>query len=393
MTLGNHGPTGSGEKEKEGRSAQDDLRLKLNGNRVCYIWYIVEQELSFFDCITPHISFTEMRSPMPCADSEFFCETEEEWLVEKSARLKMVTEKDQIQAPSLASLYWLFTRDDFLHMNVFITPLQLRLLQCALQTQVLQNSQIARFINVEESFHGTSLGISTNSQLSTCAQIRLEEIQGLLVRWFVLSKRVLGSKESSEISLACYLMHHLISMELHICFEDVQCLAGKDGLEVGRTLVPQFCRWAKSPASMRAIAHAGQVINLLQSSVLGETSNQLRPLWWPVALTRATLVMWSYSISCCITARHESASYENLSLLVPLNDRNEESGPYGRVLQRGEGQPCLINDAGRLIPLTNVHDMIHISLKILEDVKSESTPLCESILRFIQEIQRCGVPY
>lgn len=393
MMLENHGSTGSDEKEEEGRSFQDDLTLELNNNRVCHVWYIVEQELSFFDCITSHISFTEMRGPMPCPDSEFYCETEEEWLVAKSARLRMDAETKPIRAPSLASLYWLFTRDDFLHMNVVITPLQLRLLQCALQTQVLQNSQTARFINVEEAFPEIPLNTSTNSQLSTCAQIRLEEIQGLLVRWFILSKRVMGSKDSSEMSLACYLMHHLISMELHICFEDVQCLAGKDGLEVGRTLVPQFCRWAKSPASMRAIAHAGQVVSLLQSSVLGENSNQVRPLWWPVALTRATLVMWSYSISCRITARHEPSTYENLSLLIPLNDKNEDSGPYGKVIQFGEGQPCLINDGGKLVPLSIVHDMIDVSLKILEDVKSESTPLCESILRFIQEIQRCGVPY
>ncbi|KIV91966.1 hypothetical protein PV10_06451 [Exophiala mesophila] len=371
-------------------------RRQVPTQLLCYIWYIVEQELSFFDCIISHISYTVMRSPMPCPDDEFFSETEAEWLAARQTRLKHETESNTIRPPSLAALYWLFVRDDFLHLDVEITPLQLRLLQCAIQEQILQHSQSVRFMNVDKAYPNLPSGASTVSRSTACAQLRLEEIHSLLVRWFILSKRIQVSVFSSEISVACHLMHHLISMELYICFEDVQCLAGKDGLEVGQVLVPQFVRWAKSPSCLKAISHAGEVIKILQSSMIGEHNNQLRPLWWPVALTRATLVLWSYGISDHIATRHdvatEGSAVESLRL-ISVNDVNEQSGPYGKVVQIGEGQPCLSNASGLMIPINHVSKMLDVALEILEDAKPESTPLSESILRFIQEIQRCGIPY
>lgn len=338
-----------------------------------------------------------MRSPMPGPEDEYFAQTEAEWHAVRESRKTLAKQRDKLRPPSLAALYWLFTRDDFMHLDVDITPLQLRLLQCAIQTQVLQHSQAARFVNVEDTFPEIPSGTPMCSRWATSAQLRLEEVQNLLLKWYILSKRLLSSFYSSELAVACYLMHHLVSMELHICFDDVQCLAGKDGLEVGQVLLPQFQRWAKSSSSLKAIAHAGQVFKIIQASYPCENHEYMRPLWWPVALTRATLVLWSYAVSNHVTERDQARDGDSAATskahLVALNDMGEDAGPYGKVIQLGEGEPGLVNSAGNLVPVNQISDILDMVLAILEDGKSKSTPLCESIHQFIQDIQRYGTPY
>lgn len=79
--------------------------------------------------------------------------------------------------------------------------------------------------------------------------------------------------------------------------------------------------------------------------------------------------------------------------LISVNDKNEEYGPYGKVVQLGEGIPCLTDSSGALVSLHQISDTLSISLEILEDGKNRSTPLCESVQEFLQDIQRCGIPY
>ena len=282
----------------------------------------------------------------------------------------------------------MFLRDDFLHLDVVITPLQLRLLLCAIQTQVVQHAQTARFVTMEN----VPADLSMPSTSSSFAVLRHEELQNLLVRWYILRKRILGPSNVSEVAVACTLMYHLISMELHICFDDVQLLAGKDGLEGGKLIISPFQRWAKSSSCLKAIAHAGQVIKVLQC----KDYDILRPLWWPVAVYRAALVLWSYAVALSLAAIDDTGKDESPSSgthFMSVNNKAEEVGPYGKVVQLGEGVPCLSASQGALVPLHQISDILSISLEILEDGKDRSTPLCGSVQELLQDIQRCGIPY
>jgi len=240
------------------------------------------------------------------------------------------------------------------------------------------------------------MNTSMASNSTTFAQLRHEEIQNLLVRWYILRKRILGPGNVSEVAVACTLMYHLISMELYICFDDVQLLAGKDGLEGGKVIIPQFQRWAKTSSCLKAIAHAGQVIRVLQESSPCKDHDFLRPLWWPVAVSRAALVLWSYAMVSAVAVGGNAREDEPIlggTQLISVNDKNEEYGPYGKVVQLGEGIPCLTDSSGALVSLHQISDTLSISLEILEDGKNRSTPLCESVQEFLQDIQRCGIPY
>ena len=333
---------------------------------------------------------------MPGPDVEFFADSEIKWKELKQQRESTNKQSNKVQPPSLAALYWLFLRDDFLYLSIDITPLQLRLLQCAVQTQVIQYAQTARFMNVEKLLPGVVLSSNITSHSTTFAQLRHEELQGLLVKWYVLSKRVLTPETSSELAVTCTLMYHLASMELYICFDDVQLLAGKHGFAAGKDILPQFQRWAASPLSMKAIAHAGQVIRTLQKLFASDDPDALLPLWWPVAVSRVALVLWSAAIADAVLEREktaERAGSGNLPRLISINDMSEEAGPYGKVVQHGEGTPCLSSQDGSLVPLSQIGDFLSICLDILERGMLRSTPLRESVYRFLQDIKGCGNPY
>ncbi|KAK5195059.1 hypothetical protein LTR99_002702 [Exophiala xenobiotica] len=364
--------------------------------RLFHVWYILEQEISMLNSIPSHVYFTDMRGTMPGPDEEYFADSEVKWREIKQQREKTTSQSAKVRPPSLAALYWLFLRDDFLHLSIEITPLQLRLLQCAVQTQVTQYAQTARFVNVENLLSGVVLSNAVTSHSTTFAQLRHEELQGLLVRWYLLSKRVLTPNVSSELAIACTLMYHLANMELYICFDDVQLLAGKHGLAAGKDILPQFQRWAKSPASMKALAHAGQVIRTLQKLFAGDDPDALWPLWWPVAVSRVALVLWSFAIVDAVLEREKSAekgTAGDMPRLISINDMSEEAGPYGKVIQHNEGTPCLSNYDSILFPLNQIADVLTISLDILERGMLRSTPLCESVYQFLQDIKRCGNPY
>lgn len=346
--------------------------------------------------IPSHVYFTDMRSTMPGPDVEYFAETEFKWREIRQQRQKTASQSAKAQPPSLAALYWLFLRDDFLHLHVEITPLQLRLLQCAIQTQVIQYAQTARFVNVENIIPGVTLNNATTSHSTTFAQLRHEELQGLLVRWYVLRKRVVTTDNSPELAIACTLMHHLASMELYICFDDVQLLAGKHGLAAGKEILPHFQRWVRSPASMKAIAHAGQVVRTLQKQFLDQSQDFPLPLWWPVAVSRVALVLWGYAVVDAVYKR-EKPEHEDITTerdrFISINNMNEDVGPHGKVIQHGEGTPCLTSSECKLVPLSQIADVVTVSLDILDEGMIQSTPLCESVHQFLQDIRRCGNPY
>ncbi|OQV03645.1 Fungal specific transcription factor domain-containing protein [Cladophialophora immunda] len=351
--------------------------------RMGYVWYIVEQEIGLFHCLSPTIHFSDMRSPIPCADELFFAETEEEWraLVERYGQLQGPGNHSRLHPPSLAAFYCMFLRHDFLELHCHVTALQLRLLLCAIQTQVTQFVQSNRFVSTEPYADEPHL------ESSSFASLRQEELQTMLIKWYILSQRVLGGDGETEMTLACKLIYHLVWLELLICFSDIQLLAGREGPAGAKPLIPQFQRWVRSPASLKALAHVGQVLKVLQCPEY----IVLRPLWWPIALFRVSLIMWAYGIGCKLQPGRTQQAYDldfGAAPRIPLNDPEQDFGPHGRVLRQGEGIPCVLHATGLLTPVTESYDALKLCLDLLEEGRLQSTPICEDVYRFLQAIRQ-----
>ncbi|OAP60537.1 hypothetical protein AYL99_05539 [Fonsecaea erecta] len=352
--------------------------------RMGYVWYIVEQEIGLFHCLSPTIHFSDMRSPIPSADELFFAETEDEWraLVQSYRQLEGPGDQSRLHPPSLAAFYCMFLRHDFLERHCHITALQLRLLLCAIQTQVTQFVQSNRFVVTEQPYTD-----EPHFESSSFASLRQEELQTMLIKWYILRQRVLGGGGETEMTLACKLIYHLVWLELLICFSDIQLLAGREGPPGARPLVPQFQRWVRSSSALKALAHVGQVLKVLQCSdyVI------LRPLWWPIALFRVSLIMWAYSFGCKLQPGRTQQAYDldfGAAPRIPLNDAEQDLGPHGKVLRQGEGVPCVLDTTGLLIPIAESYDALKLCLDLLEEGRLQSTPICEDVYRFLQAIRQ-----
>ncbi|KIW38761.1 uncharacterized protein PV06_09706 [Exophiala oligosperma] len=357
--------------------------------RFCQVWYILEQEISLFYCVTPSIDFTKIRCPMPVADAFFLAETEEEWealVLEASEEGKSST---ILRPLSLATFHVLFLRPDFLQLDISVTPLQLRLLLSAIQARITQYSLTHRWIPVEERFASSSDVYNDGNFLLLRQQ---EEFENMLLKWNTLASRVFEQHPNSDQELPCYLTAQMVWLEICICFDDIQMIAGKEGFETGRLYLPRLRHWVRNSMARKAIAHAGNVLELVMRS----DSHVLRPIWWPLAVCRAALVLWCYSVGLFVdtdTTTGVAPASLARSVLVSLNVPGNLHDPIGRIVQQGEGMPCIQDSRGAFVPLHDIPGILDLCIRLLENPPGYNSPILGSMHQFLQDIKQCGVPY
>lgn len=333
------------------------------------------------------MNFNTLHCPMPTTDTLVLADNQHQWkeLVDRWSQEDVPLTR--LQPPSLSAFYYLFLRNDFLHLDLCITAFQLRLLLCTLQTQVAQFAQSNRFIPEDDRFPG-----GFNQMLSLSSSIlRQEELGGLLAKWHIAQERVFDAHADSQLSLSCRLMYHLVWLELLICYDDVQMVVGREGYLAGKSYLPALQRWSHSPSALKSLAHVGQIFNILSST----RTRALLPIWWPVALSRIALVAWSYTTGVSLEWGHVAGIDESLlhkAPLIALNDLEQGPSMHGRVLQTGEGLPCLRDSCNTLIPVYKTEKVLDACIVLLE-LEERSLPLCEKVKRFLGDVKRAGMPY
>ena len=323
---------------------------------------------------------------MPMADEFFLAQTEAEWralILEWSKEGKSST----ILLPiSLATFHSLFLRPNFLQMDISVTPLQLRLLLSTIQARITQYSLTNRWIPLEEC---SSEFYSGGNFLLLRQQ---EEFENMLLKWNTLAGRIFDQHQKSDLKLSCYLIAQIVWLDVCICFDDIQMIAGKEGFETGRLYLPHLRHWVRTSTARKAIAHAGNILKL----ILCSDYHVLRPIWWPLAVSRAALVLWCYSIGLFVdtgtTAEVDPATLAH-SPLVSLNAPDTAHEPIGRIIQQGEGMPCIQNSKGTFVPLHDISGVLDLCMGLLQNPPGYNSPILESMHQFLQDIKQCGVPY
>ncbi|KIW84768.1 hypothetical protein Z517_00156 [Fonsecaea pedrosoi CBS 271.37] len=380
--------------------------------RLAYVWYVVEQEISLFNGVPTTLSFTEMRCPMPSNEALFAASSGNAWkdlLQLHQSELTTPTSSTvaTLKCPhSLAAFHRRFLSGNIFQFQDAVTPFEVRLLLCSIQTLVSQYSQTKRFVPEEEEFYPETCTMSASTEYG---QLRREELHYLLVKWHLLYRRVMPHVTPIRCGtdLSCILMAHLIAMELYVSFDDVQLFAGKEGFVEGRMLMPSFRRWAKTSGAARALLHAGQIMHTLRVVAEGTA----RPLWWPLAVARAALLLWAYGMAAqadegniddrdC-TSHPSLANSGHLSAkqyqgLDPIDGELEDSALFSGSLigywDKGK-VPCLQVPDGSFTPLLQISETLELSISLLRNGENVSTPLCRSVRTFLQDIQGLGVTY
>jgi hypothetical protein len=376
------------------------------------VWYVVEQEISLFNGVPTTLSFTEMRCPMPSNEAVFAASSGTAWkdLLQVGQPELSMPESSTVAAlkcpHSLAAFHRRFLYGNIFQFQDAVTPFEVRLLLCTIQTLVSQYSQTKRFVPEEEEFSPGTCMISASTEYG---QLRREELHYLLVKWHLLYRRVMPHTTPIRCGtdLSCILMAHLIAMELYVSFDDVQLFAGKEGFVEGRMLMPSFKRWAKTSGAARALLHAGQIMHTLTIVAEGTA----RPLWWPLAVARAALLLWAYGMAAQTDAGNmgdhdytsetslfdsELRSTKQYHGLHPIDGALEDSALFSGSLigfWDKEMAPCLTVPSGGFVPLLQISETLGLSISLLRNGESVSTPLCRSVRTFLQDIQGLGVTY
>lgn len=194
-----------------------------------------------------------------------------------------------LTTPSLTpSLYDLF--QDFLHDNLNrrqtnLEPQQMRLLLHPLQSLLCHLRQMlscfSDVLGARRSAGRTVTKTSTNQ--------RLEEVQGLLQKWYERAMAQHKADPSCALTQCNLVMYHLISLNAVTSFPEVERLARKEGFEAGGPTYWELSLRHKRCIHQReeAIFHCGQVLRLLRGM-----SADRQPSWWGAAVYRVVMVLW-----------------------------------------------------------------------------------------------------
>ncbi|KAI1142604.1 hypothetical protein F5Y05DRAFT_232493 [Hypoxylon sp. FL0543] len=330
-------------------------------NRLVYNFVMVDQELSLFHDTAPMLSTSELCAPLPGPELLWMSANADQWVAAVNSIYGCTANVNPqlLTTPSLTpSLYDLF--QDLLNDNLSrrqgsLTPHQLRLLLHPLQSCLYHITQmLSCFPDVM-----STRRLGNGTAIKNSFESRLNEIQGLLQKWYELTINYYKSNPKCAITKTNLVIYHLISLNAVTNFPEIERLARReefDGSYWELSLRHKRCIYQRE----EAIFHCGQVYRLLRSM-----PRDRRPNWWGAGVYRATLILWTDSVSRLdpnFQKRDESGSPVAIDQVTP------EDPAVIAYLWNGEGVPILTHQRdGTSASLEKPGEVLDYAVKTLED--------------------------
>ncbi|KAG7288519.1 hypothetical protein NEMBOFW57_004872 [Staphylotrichum longicolle] len=262
-------------------------------NRLVYNYVMLDQELSLFHDTAPLFAITELQCPLPGSEVLWVSQSSEQWY---SAMQSLHGSPPNVNpqllstpsaTPSLHELFQDFLHDNLLSRQPNISPQQLRLILHPLQAMVCHLRQmVSCFSDVFGTPRTSTFPVTKASTLH-----RLEEVHGLLQRWYDLTMSYSRSNAGCPVTRCNLVLYHLVSLNAVSNFPEIERLARREGFGGLCWELPlrhEKCIFQRH----KAIFHCSQVFRLLRLM-----PNNRRPAWWSAAMYRATMVLWADSIT------------------------------------------------------------------------------------------------
>ncbi|RYP17373.1 hypothetical protein DL765_004573 [Monosporascus sp. GIB2] len=323
-------------------------------NRLVYNWVMVDQELSLFHDTAPMLSVNELLAPLPGPESLWTLTTSETWLAAVQSMYGFTANiNPQLLSltPSLHDLFQDFLHDNLLGRQGSLAPQHLRLLLHPLQALLCHLRQMLSCFS--DVLHTRSATAGTPTKESTT--LRLNEVRALLQKWYQLSIAC----PSCDVNTTNLVLYHLISLNAVTNFPEIERLARREGFDGSH--------WELSLRHKRCIHnreesvfHCGQVFRLLRSM-----PSDRRPSWWSAALYRATLILFTDSIS-----RRDPTFQkpENTGNPVAVDQLMPEDPVLMAYTWKSEGFPVLKrSDGSATVSLEAPGELLGYAIKTLEE--------------------------
>jgi len=321
---------------------------------------MVDQDMSLFHDTAPLFSVTEFGAPMPDADRLWHAKTAADWsgvfnqVHEFSSGFSSVG--SGARPLSLRDLFRHFLDDEIVAQSIELTPLHLRLLLHPLQSLVCQFCQLL-------SCFSDNLASRQRARAVTAAstRVRLEEVQTLLQRWYDLADRYLKANPMCALMQANMIVFHLISLNAVTNFPEIERLARRENFDgTYQQLIWTHKRCISDVEE--AIFHCGQVLRLVRSMPRG-----IRPPWWPGAVYRAALILWTDSLTHNETVSPSSGLFPVSGPSFAVDALPAEHPLIVRYLTKREGAPTLTKRDGSQIPLDHAFTVLSHCIDVIDE--------------------------
>ncbi|KAK5030658.1 hypothetical protein LTS07_005442 [Exophiala sideris] len=334
-------------------------------NRLAYDWVLADQELCLFHGHPTKFSIAELEAPLPDKDELWLARNPEEWkrtLDCEDGAIRNIPEYFSRRPQySLRLLFQLFLDNDLAQPSLAMSPLRLRLLLYPLQTLVQHYCQLLNIF----SDSGVSVTVS-KTMTRTSSLVRVEEIQILLERWGSLAETCTPVGERQKrVSDTNYILYHLISLDVHTSFKEMEAFARGCRPDWASSRVPYAAeRWIY--AVPEALFHCGQILRLTREIPLAA-----RPLWWAAAIYRATIVLWIYSLSCTFGPSQPTLPNPGFSLIEPetpiqIDQLSSKDPQMKQFLKYNRGDPRLSKPDGTSVRFDSPSTVLDVCIAAVD---------------------------
>ncbi|VUC29933.1 unnamed protein product [Clonostachys rosea] len=233
-------------------------------NRVVYRSFIMDSRISMAFCTAPIISFSELKTPLPCARSLWLASDAEEW---------KVLYHNSPREPSPLSLIEYLRKPTELDEGCYDVTFSQLVIIHGVWGMTWQYLQLCEALNQPK----TS---------SAALALQHQEIIRIIDQF-----QVHMDEDASPGVEEPRLMLELVQMRLHIPFHEVENIAGRGSVEDARQALPILQGWVDTQEARQAIWHAGQVLRAAQIF----RSGHLRG-FFAIAVFQAALALWVYGL-------------------------------------------------------------------------------------------------
>lgn len=347
---------------------------------------MLDQELSLFHDTAPLFAITELQCPLPGPEALWLAPNAEQWLnATQSAYSYTANVNPQLLGgpsvtPSLYELFQDFLLDNRLLLQGRVSPQQLRLLLHPLQAILCHLRQMLSCFSDIVGTRRTSA--CTLSRAST--QVRLEEVQALLAKWYELALAYSKAHPDCPVTRCNLVLYHLISLNAVTSFPEIERLARREGFEGSSYPLVLSVRHKRCIFQREeAIFHCGQVFRLLRLM-----PSDRRPAWWSAAMYRATLILWTESLSKLDPSIQEEkrASSAPASPRQVVIDQTTPEDPALVSFTLGDGGVALTRPDGSTMTLDTPADVLSYAVESIE--AGFSSRIGDGIKRKLMELDK-----
>lgn len=220
--------------------------------------------------VNPVISYTELSLPMPASQDLWHATDASHWK-------QMYFLKDPAGPNRLPSFIEVLQDMSQLSVHQALLDSQLSglVVLCGLWGLIWEHRQLTALAK-NQSVHWNSVILSSRHQELSQA-----------MRHFRMS----SSEWSVPLSPEVRLVQELVSMHLHMSFEELELYAEKEENAEARKVYYSAKQWTEGQGSRQAVGHAGQILRAAKGFGCGTLRD-----FYAIAVYHASLAFWSYGI-------------------------------------------------------------------------------------------------